>query len=135
MRFLADENFPGDVVRALRERGMDVAWICSDAAGSPDEAVLARSQAESRVLLTLDKDFGELVFRRGAAGSAGVIPFRIAAPSPDTNSRSISCVIVRMQDSPQSRRRRRASGRNRGSTANPEAFAKPCGSALSAPPR
>lgn len=83
MRFLADENFPGDVVRALRNRGEDVAWTCEDASGSSDEVVLARSQAEKRVLLTFDKDFGELVFRRGAECSAGVILFRIAMPSPE----------------------------------------------------
>lgn len=81
-RFLADENFPGDAVRALRERGNDVAWICEDSPGAADAVVLARSLAESRVLLTLDKDFGEMIFRRGSTGSSGVILFRVALPSP-----------------------------------------------------
>ncbi len=42
LRFLADENFPGDVVAALAERGHDVAWIRRDAPGSSDEEVLPR---------------------------------------------------------------------------------------------
>jgi len=82
-RFLADENFPGDAVRGMRDRGLDVAWVCEDQSGAADDKVLSRSQAEQRVLLTFDKDFGELVFRRGVHCSAGVVLFRIKLPSPD----------------------------------------------------
>jgi len=60
MRFLANENFPGQAVEALRAAGHDVAWIHADAPGSPDELVLARAAREAAVLLTFDKDFGEL---------------------------------------------------------------------------
>ena len=54
MRLLADENFPRRAVQALRERGHDVAWNWDLARGSPDAAVLARAQAEGRVVLTFD---------------------------------------------------------------------------------
>jgi predicted nuclease of predicted toxin-antitoxin system len=60
MNILANENFPRDAVTALREEGHDVVWIRTDAPGSSDEQVLARAQAENRVLVTFDKDFGEL---------------------------------------------------------------------------
>ena len=82
MRILADENFAGDAVIALRERGHDVAWVRSDAPGSSDLEVIARAQAEGRVLVTFDKDFGELVFRSGLSASSGVVLFRISVPSP-----------------------------------------------------
>jgi predicted nuclease of predicted toxin-antitoxin system len=82
VRILADENFPGDAVLALRERGHDVAWIRSDAPGSSDLQVIARAQAEGRVLVTFDKDFGELVFRSGLPASSGVVLFRVTASSP-----------------------------------------------------
>jgi predicted nuclease of predicted toxin-antitoxin system len=59
MRFLADENFPGDAVTALRAAGHDVLWIRTDAPGISDHDVLARSSGDGRVLLTFDKDFGE----------------------------------------------------------------------------
>jgi predicted nuclease of predicted toxin-antitoxin system len=52
MRFLADENFPGDAVTALRAVGHDVAWIRADAPGSSDADVLARAVEEVRILLT-----------------------------------------------------------------------------------
>jgi predicted nuclease of predicted toxin-antitoxin system len=63
MRILADENIPGDAVAALRECGHDVAWVRADAPGSSDIVVIARAQAENRILVTFDKDFGELAFR------------------------------------------------------------------------
>ena len=81
MHILANENFPGDAVVALRERGHDVAWVRSDAPGSSDVQVLARAQAEDRILITFDKDFGELAFRSELPASSGVVLFRISAPS------------------------------------------------------
>lgn len=81
MRLLADENFPGLAVRALRDRGYNVAWVREDAPGSEDVAVLKRAQTEKRVLLTFDKDFGELAFRWSLPASSGIVLFRISAPS------------------------------------------------------
>ena len=81
MRILANENFPGDAVSALRERGHDVAWVRSDAPGSSDFEVLERAQMEERVLITLAKDFGELAFHAGLRTSSGIVLFRISVPS------------------------------------------------------
>lgn len=83
MRLLANENFPGLAVVALRHPGHDVAWIHEDAPGTADGEVLRRGQAENRILLTFDKDFGELAFRRGADASAGIVLFRITLSSPE----------------------------------------------------
>jgi|ERR1019366_8426548 predicted nuclease of predicted toxin-antitoxin system len=82
MRLLADENVALVVVLALRERGHDVAWVREDAPGGVDEEVLARATVEQRVLITFDKDFGELAFARGLPAACGVVLFRIAVPSP-----------------------------------------------------
>ncbi len=49
----------------LRHDGHDVAWVRTDAPGSTDQQVLARAVAEDRILLTFDKDFGDLAFRAG----------------------------------------------------------------------
>jgi len=81
MRILANENFPFDAVKALRAEGHDVAWIREDARGSNDEKILTRAQQEGRVLITFDKDFGELAFRSKLQATSGVILFRISAPS------------------------------------------------------
>jgi predicted nuclease of predicted toxin-antitoxin system len=83
MKFLADENFPGPALEALRKAGFDVAWICEGQSGAADEQVLARSAAERRTLLTFDKDFGELAFRRGLPAECGIILFRLVPQTPE----------------------------------------------------
>ena len=77
MRFLADENFPGDAITALRLLGHDVRWVRTEAPGSGDSSVLNWAQRESRVLLTFDKDFGEMAFRWGLPASSGIVLFRM----------------------------------------------------------
>ena len=82
MRLLANENFPGLAITAIRSRGHDVAWIREDSPGISDHAVLSRATAEERILITFDKDFGELVFRLGLNAPSGIILFRIPPDSP-----------------------------------------------------
>jgi predicted nuclease of predicted toxin-antitoxin system len=82
VRLLANENFPGDAVEALRRLGHDVAWVRTDAPGSKDADVLERAVLEQRVLVTLDKDFGELAFRARLPATSGVVLFRIFPPLP-----------------------------------------------------
>jgi predicted nuclease of predicted toxin-antitoxin system len=81
MRILANENFPGDAVAALRLRGHDVAWVRTDAPGSRDQEILEWARADDRILVTFDKDFGELAFRARLPVSSGIILFRISTPS------------------------------------------------------
>jgi predicted nuclease of predicted toxin-antitoxin system len=81
MRILANEIFPADAVSALRDHGHDVAWIRTDSPGISDTEVLDRAQRENRILLTFDKDFGELAFRLELPSLSGIILFRISASS------------------------------------------------------
>ena len=82
LRILANENFPGAAVQALRARGHDVGWVRTDAPGSSDVDVLARAVSEARILITFDKDYGELAFRAGLSTVSGVVLFRIRPVSP-----------------------------------------------------
>jgi len=75
VRFLADESCDASVVRALREAGYDVQAVIEASRGATDQAVLGIALAEQRVLLTQDKDFGELVFAAGAP-AIGVLLLR-----------------------------------------------------------
>jgi predicted nuclease of predicted toxin-antitoxin system len=75
MKFLADESSAGPVVRMLREAGHDVVAIVEVSRGATDEQVLERALNAQRVLITEDRDFGELVYARGRS-SAGVILVR-----------------------------------------------------------
>jgi predicted nuclease of predicted toxin-antitoxin system len=80
MRFIADENFPGEAVKKLDAAGHDVVWIRIAAPGSKDEDILAWAVRESRVLLTFDKDFGELAWGVGLPATSGVVLFRLPLP-------------------------------------------------------
>ena len=72
MKFLADESCARPVIFALRQAGHDVLAIAEVAKGAVDEKVIERALSERRVLITEDRDFGELVYARGRQ-SAGVI--------------------------------------------------------------
>ena len=60
-----------------------MAWVRIEAPGSSDLEVIERAEEENRLILTFDKDFGELIFRLGRVASNGVILFRIQAPSAE----------------------------------------------------
>jgi predicted nuclease of predicted toxin-antitoxin system len=93
MRFLADENIPFEAVEGLRQAGHDVVWIRTDRPGSPDPTVLALAAGEKRILLTFDKDFGELAFRHSSHDLPGIILFRIHVSSATAIARFISSLI------------------------------------------
>ena len=61
MTFVADESVDRQIVEAVRGLGYDVLSIAESAAGVD---VLSRANDAQSVLLTADKDFGELVFRQ-----------------------------------------------------------------------
>jgi predicted nuclease of predicted toxin-antitoxin system len=55
--------------------------------GDDDDLILRRAQTESRILITFDKDFGELAFRSGLPAACGIVLFRIPMNSPDQVAR------------------------------------------------
>ncbi|MCE5323895.1 DUF5615 family PIN-like protein [bacterium] len=83
MEILADENLPSLLIEALRKRGHDVLWVRTDTPGISDKEVLARAFLEERLLLTMDKDFGELAFHTKLPATCGIILIRITPTSPD----------------------------------------------------
>ncbi len=76
MKLLADENIEFEIVSALREAGFDVSDIKEINPGIEDDAVLAIAKTTEALLLTYDKDFGELVFRERSATN-GVVLLRL----------------------------------------------------------
>jgi predicted nuclease of predicted toxin-antitoxin system len=82
MRFLADEDFPLASVKRLRVAGHDVAAIGAECPGVSDREALARAVREDRIILTFDRDFGELLFRSRLPAPLGVVYFRLKPASP-----------------------------------------------------
>lgn len=86
MRLLADENVPRLVVEGLREAGHDVLWVATETPGADDPPLVELAVRGDRLLLTLDKDFGELAFKRMLSSGAGVILCRLSSDSPEALS-------------------------------------------------
>jgi predicted nuclease of predicted toxin-antitoxin system len=84
MRLLADENVPGAVVGALRRMGHDVLWAREHLRGASDSEILATGVAQLRILVTFDKDFGEIAARSILPPEFGVVLLRISL-RPDAN--------------------------------------------------
>src|SRR5215212_4116562 len=91
MRILANENFPGPLIRELRRIGHDVMAVKELMRGATDREVLERSHQEERLVVTFDKDFGELAFRFGLPAGSGIILFRLSGSSPESdNARALA---------------------------------------------
>ncbi len=89
LRILANENVPGPVVALLRQRGHDVAWVAEDQRGAGDREVLDRAQREMRLVVTFDKDFGELAFLSRLPAALGIVLFRLSGSSPDIDNQRV----------------------------------------------
>jgi predicted nuclease of predicted toxin-antitoxin system len=76
VRLLADESCcDRSIVQALRNAGHDVRVVAIEMRGADDDVVAEASVAQDRILITKDRDFGRLVFAKGAA-TTGVIYVR-----------------------------------------------------------
>lgn len=63
MKLVADECCDALLVNGLRSDGHDLLYVKEVSPGSDDETVLQMAADQQRILLTEDKDFGELVVR------------------------------------------------------------------------
>lgn len=77
MRFIADENVDKPIVDSLRKSGYAVLYILEMEPGITDEQIITRANKEGALLITADRDFGEIVFRQGRTVH-GVILIRLA---------------------------------------------------------
>jgi predicted nuclease of predicted toxin-antitoxin system len=64
LKFVADESVDYQIVSRLREDGHEVIYIAETQSGASDNSVLNQANLQQAVLLTSDKDFGDLVFRQ-----------------------------------------------------------------------
>lgn len=89
MNLFADESVDRPIVERLRRDGHDVVYVAELAPGIVDNEVLQGANSRSAVLVTTDKDFGELVFRQGALHS-GVVLVRLAGLANETKAEIVA---------------------------------------------
>jgi predicted nuclease of predicted toxin-antitoxin system len=90
MNLLADESVERQVVERLRRDGHAVLYVAEMEPGITDDVVLERANEAAAMLLTADKDFGELVFGEGQLSSGGVLLIRLAGLSAETKAQVVS---------------------------------------------
>jgi len=94
VNFLADESVDRQIVERLRRDGHRVQYVAEIEAGISDETVLALANREGDLLLTADKDFGEIVFRQ-RLHTHGVVLIHLAGLSPGRKAELVASVINR----------------------------------------
>jgi len=91
-KFLADENVPLKAVKALKRKGLDIVSVIELSPGLKDKEVLNLANKEERIIVTFDKDFGELVVRQRAKVK-GLILLRFIPKSPQQVAEKIWQVL------------------------------------------
>lgn len=89
MNILCDEGVDSQIVAQLRHDGNLVLYVAEMEPGISDEIVLLRANQRDALLVTEDKDFGELVFRQGLIHQ-GVILIRMHGMSSATKAQIVS---------------------------------------------
>jgi predicted nuclease of predicted toxin-antitoxin system len=92
VNFLADENVDKQIADNLRLMGHNVDYVAEKDAGISDDEVLEMANEKTALLLTADKDFGELVFRQRRVTS-GVVLIRLAGLSPTRKAEIVVSAI------------------------------------------
>ncbi len=77
MKLLANENIPIASVRYLQNKGYNIRAIGVDNPSVKDNEVMTMAIAENRIILTFDRDYGELIFKHNHRPEAGVIYLRL----------------------------------------------------------
>ena len=97
MRWFVDECVDAGLVTGLRAGGHDVVYAAEIAPAASDTAILDMAQAQERLLPTEDKDFGDLVFRRGVR-VPGTVLLRIDPALHALKLRRLEAAVARFGD-------------------------------------
>jgi predicted nuclease of predicted toxin-antitoxin system len=94
MKLLADENKSRSMVVGRRDTGNSVISVAEDSPGIPDNMVLELANQNGAILVTEDKDFGELAYRQKLV-HFGIILIRLPRLSPAEKCRMLEIVLDR----------------------------------------
>jgi predicted nuclease of predicted toxin-antitoxin system len=83
MLFLANENFPLTSIKILRNAGHNVESILEKIPGAKDLEVLKKAKKEKRIIMTFDRDYGELIYKYRKFPPPGILYFRLDPYTPE----------------------------------------------------
>jgi predicted nuclease of predicted toxin-antitoxin system len=94
MRFLSNENFPLPSSRILQNDGHELYLIAQDCPGISDLEVISLAVKLDAVILTFDKDYGEIIFKHKITKPPSVIFFRFKGGMPTTAGQLLAEMIL-----------------------------------------
>ncbi len=97
LRFLVDESTGAAVTDHLRQHGYDVLSVSDVLPQADDDSILRFAKSDQRIVVTNDKDFGDLVFRERNE-HCGIILLRLLDMSAAVKNASALSVIERYGD-------------------------------------
>lgn len=95
VRLLANENWPRPALLALRAQGLDIEAVAEIMRCASDAEVLRHAAAQQRWILTLDRDYGELVFRRQLPPPPAIVYVRQGRFAPDWPAQAVTSLLSR----------------------------------------
>jgi predicted nuclease of predicted toxin-antitoxin system len=99
-RLIADENIPNEVVNLLKRQGVDIVSVTKFASGLSDAEVLDLANTKNGIVVTFDKDFGQLIFKERRK-TKGLMLLKFAPKSPQQIAKRIQQVLtakIRMEN-------------------------------------
>ena len=90
MNLLADESVERQIVERLRQDGHEVLYVAEMEPGISDDLVLEKANQNSALLLTADKDFGELIFHQNRLNASGIVLLRLAGMTSESKAELVA---------------------------------------------
>ena len=92
-RILTNENFPLSSVSVLRYAGHDVLSVTETSPGASDASVLESAFSQQRILITFDRDYGELVYVKSLPCPSAIILLRFDPATPEEAGEMVSVLL------------------------------------------
>jgi predicted nuclease of predicted toxin-antitoxin system len=92
MRFLVDESTGPRAARWLQEQGHDVLSVYDSMRGAKDREIISLAFSDNRILITNDRDFGDLIYRQ-AYPHKGVILLRLEDERSDNKIKALEKLL------------------------------------------
>jgi predicted nuclease of predicted toxin-antitoxin system len=91
--FLANENIPQNCLRILKERGFKIRSVAEENRGATDLEILVKAHEENLIIITFDRDYGELIFANKEVKPPGIIYLRFIPENKDEITKTLEEVF------------------------------------------
>ncbi|MFB6100577.1 MAG: DUF5615 family PIN-like protein [Candidatus Nanohalobium sp.] len=92
MKFIVDESTGKSIADFLEEGGYDTVFVGAEMKSASDSEIMERALEEKRIIVTNDKDFGELTIREGR-DAEGILLLRLQLETPENKKKVLENIL------------------------------------------